>query len=185
MDTKRQPNSDAAVVDLTTGINDATRQDATGESSAPNPVEERLSETTVHTPSISDSEASRRNRLVSQARLERLQEEKLRVAKEHKEALDRLNELDTKRRVIETEIDQTQAELIEGEEEVSNRSLSLPVSNPHENKLSCVLQKIRGRLLFRCVHLVSSLAVLSCSNYEKAFTVRCCLESRTTNYHPH
>ena len=129
MDTKGQPSSDAAVVDLTTVADDATQQDATGEPSAPNPVEERLSETTVHTPSISESEASRSNRLVSQARLARLQEEKLRVAKEHKEALDRLNELDTKRRVIETEIDQTQAELIEGEEEVSNRSLSTSVKS--------------------------------------------------------
>ena len=53
---------------------------------------------------------------------------KLRVAKEHKEALDRLNELDTKRRV-ETEIDQTQAKVIEGEEEVLNRSLSTSVKS--------------------------------------------------------
>ena len=129
MHTKSQPNSGAAVVDLTTGVDDATRQADAGDSSAPDPVEERLSETTVHTPSMSDSEASRRNRLVSQARLERLQEEKLRVAKEHKDTLDRLMELDTKRRVIETEIDQTQAELIEGEEEVSNRSLSTSVKS--------------------------------------------------------
>ena len=51
------------------------------------------------------------------------------MAKEHKEALDKLNELDNKRRVIETEIDQTQAELIEGEEEASNRSLSTSVKS--------------------------------------------------------
>ena len=129
MDTKRQPNSDAAVVDLTTGADDATRQGATGDSSATNPVEERLSEATVRTPSISGSDASRRNRLVSRARLERLQEEKLRVAKEHNDTLDRLMELDTKRRIIETEIDQTQAELIEEEEEASNRSLSTSVKS--------------------------------------------------------
>ena len=77
----------------------------------------------------SESEASRSNRLANQARLARLHEEKLRVAKEHKEALDRLNELGNQRRVIETEIDQTQAELIEGEEEASNRSLSTSVKS--------------------------------------------------------
>ena len=35
------------MVDLTTGADDATHQEVTGEPSAPNPVEERLSETTV------------------------------------------------------------------------------------------------------------------------------------------
>ena len=129
MDNKEQLNSDTAIVDLTTGADDATRQGATNDSSAANPVEERLSETTVHTPSISGSDASRRDRLVSRARLERLQEEKHRVEKEHKNTLDRLIELNTKRRVIESEIDQTQAELVEEEEEASNRSLSTSVKS--------------------------------------------------------
>ena len=129
VNTKRQQQNDAAVVDLTTGADEATRQGVTGDSSAPSQVDERLSETTVHTPSISDSDASRRNRLVSRARLERLKEEKHRVAKEHKDTLDKLIELDTKRRVLETEIDQTQAELTEEEEAASNRSLSTSVKS--------------------------------------------------------
>ena len=91
VNTRRQQQNDAAVVDLTTGADDAPRQGVTGDSSAPSQVDEHLSETTVHTPSISDSDASRRNRLVSRARLERLKEEKHRVAKEHKDTLDRLN----------------------------------------------------------------------------------------------
>ena len=52
VNTKRKPKSDAAVVDLTTGADDATRQSVTGDSSAPSQVEERLLETTVHTSSI-------------------------------------------------------------------------------------------------------------------------------------
>ena len=128
MDNKDQPNPDAAIVDLTTGAEDSTRQGATDDSSAANPVEERLSETTVHTPSISGSDASRRDRLVSRARLERLHEEKHRVDKEHKNTLEKLLELDTKRRILESEIDQTQAELVE-EEEASNRSLSTSVKS--------------------------------------------------------
>ena len=93
MGNKEQPNPDAAVVDLTTTAEDA--------SSAANPVEERLSETTLRTPSISGSNTSRRDRLVNQARLERLHEEKHRFDKEHKHILERLVELDTKRRLLE------------------------------------------------------------------------------------
>ena len=129
MGNKEQPNPDAAVVDLTTTADDSTRQSATDASSAANPVEERLSETTVRTPSISGSDASRRDRLVNQARLERLHEEKHRVDKEHKHILERLVELDTKRRLLESEIDQTQTELVEEEEEASNRSLSTSVKS--------------------------------------------------------
>ena len=129
MDNKEQLNTDAAIVDLTTGAEDSTRQGATDDSSAANPVEERLSETTVHTPSISGSDASRRDRLVSRARLERLHEEKHRVDKEHKNTLERLIELDTKRRLLESEIDQTQTALVEEEEEASNRSLSTSVKS--------------------------------------------------------
>ena len=184
IDTKIQPNSAAAVVDLTTGVDDATQQEVTGEPSAPNPVEERLSETTVHTPSISEPEASRSNRLASQARLARLQEEKFRVAKEHKEALDKLNELDNKRRVIETEIDQTQAELIEGEEEASNRSLSTSVKSSRKSVESRA-GKNRGTAAFRMYAHWFTLEVLICCNYKNAFSVRCSLESRTANYHPH
>ena len=128
MGNKEQPNPDAAVVDLTTTADDSTRQSATDASSAANPVEERLSETTVRTPSISGSDASHRDRLVNQARLERLREEKHRVDKEHKHILERLVELDTKRRLLESEIDQTQTELVE-EEEASNRSLSTSVKS--------------------------------------------------------
>ena len=134
VDAKRPQQHDAAVVDLTTEADDSIRQGATGESSAPSQVDddEHLSETTVHTPSFSDSDASRRNRLVSRARLERLKEEKHRAAKEHKDTLDRLIELDTKRRVLETEIDQAQAELTEEEEAASNRSLSTSVKSSHK-----------------------------------------------------
>ena len=129
--TQQQPN-DVAVVDLTTGADDSTRQGVTGDSSAPSQVEERLSETTVHTPSVSDSDASRRNRLVNQAKLERLKEAKHRVAKEHKDTLEKLIELDTQRRLLETEIDETQAELTEEDEAASNRSLSTSVKSSHK-----------------------------------------------------
>ena len=132
VNTTRQQQNDVAVVDLTTGADDSTRQGVTGDSLAPSQVEEHLSETTVHTPSVSDSDASRRNRLVSRARLERLKEEKHRVAKEHKDTLDRLMELDTQRRILETEIDQTQAELTEEDEAASNRSLSTSVKSSHK-----------------------------------------------------
>ena len=129
MGSKEQLNPDAAIVDLTTVADDAARQGATDDSSAANPVEERLSENTVRTPSISGSDASRRDRLVSRARLERLREEKHRVDKEHTHTLQRLMELDTKRRLLESEIDQTQTELVEEEEEASNRSLSTSVKS--------------------------------------------------------
>ena len=98
--TQQQPN-DVAVVDLTTGADDSTRRGVTGDSSAPSQVEEHLSETTVHTPSVSDSDASRRNRLVNQAKLERLKEAKHRVAKEHKDTLEILIELDTQRNLFQ------------------------------------------------------------------------------------
>ena len=94
-----------------------------------------LSGTTVHTPSISDSDASRRNRLVSRARLERLQEEKLRVAKAHKDTLDRLIELDTnaefsKQRLIRHKLSSLKRK------KPPPTGPSLPVSNPHANKMS-------------------------------------------------
>ena len=111
VNTKRQQQNDAAVVDLTTGADDSTRQGVTGDSSASSQVEEHLSETTVHTPSVSDSD---------------------RVAEEHKDTLDRLIELDTQRRILETEIDQTQAELTEEDEAASNRSLSTSVKSSHK-----------------------------------------------------
>ena len=115
-----------------TCADDSTRQGVTGDSSAPSQVEERLSETTVHTPSVSDSDASRRNRLVNQAKLERLKEAKHRVAKERKDTLEKLIELDTQRRLLETEIDETQAELTEEDEAASNRSLSTSVKSSHK-----------------------------------------------------
>ena len=129
MGNKEQPNPDATVVDLTTTTDDPTRQSPTDASSAANQVEEQLSETTVRTPSISGSDVSRRDSLVNQARLERLHEEKHRVDKEHKHILERLVELDTKRRLLESEIDQTRTELVEEEEEASNRSLSTSVKS--------------------------------------------------------
>ena len=130
MDNKEHPKSDATVVDLTTTTDDPARQSPTEASSAANQVEEQLSETTVRTPSISGSDVSRRDSLVSQARLERLQEEKHRVDKEHKHILERLVELDTKRRLLDSEIDQTRTELVEEEEEeASNRSLSTSVKS--------------------------------------------------------
>ena len=132
MCNEEQPTPDAAVVDLTTTAEDSTRQSATDASSAANPVEERLSETTVRTPSISGSDASRRARMVNQARLERLHEEKHRVDKEHKHILERLVELDTRRRLLESEIDQTQTELVEEEDAASNRSLSTSVKSSHK-----------------------------------------------------
>ena len=119
-------------MDLTTTAEDSTRQSATDASSAANPVEERLSETTMRTPSISGSDASRRSRLVNQARLERLHEEKHRVDKEHKHILERLVELDTKRRLLESEIGQAQIELVEEEDAASNRSLSTSVKSSHK-----------------------------------------------------
>ena len=84
MDNREQPNPNATVVDLTTTTDDPTRQSPTEASSAANQAEEQLSETTVRTPSISGSDVSRRDSLVNQARLDRLQEEKHRVDKEQK-----------------------------------------------------------------------------------------------------
>ena len=78
------------------------------------------------------SDASRTARLVNQARLERLHEEKHRVDKEHKHILERLVELDTRRRLFESEIDQTQTELVEKEDAASNRSLSTSVKSSHK-----------------------------------------------------
>ena len=130
MGNKEQPNPDATVVDLTTTTDDPTRQSPTEASSAANQVEEQLSETTVRTPSISGSDVSRRDSLVNQARLERLQEEKHRVDKEeHEHILERLVELEHKRRLLDSEIDQTRTELVEEEEEASNRSLSTSVKS--------------------------------------------------------
>ena len=54
------------------------------------------------------------------------------MAKERKDTLDRLIELDTQRRILETEIDQTQAELTEEDEAASNRSLSTSVKSSHK-----------------------------------------------------
>ena len=45
VNTKRQQQNDAAVVDLTTGADDSTRQGVTGDSSAPSQVDEHLSQT--------------------------------------------------------------------------------------------------------------------------------------------
>ena len=87
---------------------------------------------TVRTLSISGSDASRTARLVNQARLERLHEEKHRVDKKHKHILERLVELDTRRRFLESEIDQTQTELVEEEDAASNRSLSTSVKSSHK-----------------------------------------------------
>ena len=129
MGNKEQSNPDATVVDLTTTTDDPARQSPAEASSAANQVEEQLSETDVRTPSISGSDVSRRDSLVNQARLERLQEEKHRVDKEHKHILERLVELDTKRRLLDSEIDQTRTELVEEAEEASNRSLSTSVKS--------------------------------------------------------
>ena len=49
--------------------------------------------------------------------------------KEHKHILERLVELDTKRRLLDSEIDQTRTELVEEAEEASNRSLSTSVKS--------------------------------------------------------
>ena len=129
MGNREQPSPNATVVDLTTTTDDPPRQSPTEASSAANQAEEQLSETTVRTPSISGSDVSRRDSLVNQARLDRLQEEKHRVDKEHKHILERLVELDTKRRLLDSEIDQTRTELVEEAEEASNRSLSTSVKS--------------------------------------------------------
>ena len=41
-------------------------------------------------------------------------------------------ELDTRRRLLESEIDQTQTELVEEEDAASNRSLSTSVKSSHK-----------------------------------------------------
>ena len=132
MNTTRQQPNDVAVVDLTTGADDSTRQGVTDDSSAPSQVEEHLSETTVYTPSVSDLDASRRNRLVNQAKLERLKKAKHQVAMEHKDTLEKLMELDTQRRLLKTEIDKTQAELTKEDEAAFNRFLSTSVKSSHK-----------------------------------------------------
>ena len=127
MGNKEQPNPNSTVVDLTTTTDDPPRQSPTEASSA-NQAEEQLSETTVRTPSISGSDVGRRDSLVNQARLERLQEEKHRVDKEHEHKLEK-HRVDTKRRLLDSEIDQTRTELVGEEEEASNRSLSTSVKS--------------------------------------------------------
>ena len=54
------------------------------------------------------------------------------MAKEHKDTLEKLIELDTQRRLLETEIDETQAELTEEDEAAFNRSLSTSVKSSHK-----------------------------------------------------